>query len=380
MSVIFSDKIVFRDTISSGYIHIKDGLIERITDSLEINKESENLIDMSGKYILPGIINIHSEHIYRENIIKANGMFPIEKIFREVEKRCTSSGITTLYHSMPLIHGRHQDDFTTGPNLVRKIKELSKKRTLIDHRTHMEFQLGYLDSMDKLKELLESGILDYISYLGYCRSDEERYREVYYKDYIQRSMGLDDDTCMKMVERVRELRSESNLEELAYMLKYAHYKGMKVASAELNSIRKLEFLAKHGINIIEFPMDRETIDFARSTEKKVLADTMSLSKANGAMPEIDMYKAVKDGYIDMLSADIRAYDLLMYTFVLAKEIGLSKAAQLVTINPAEALDLHDRGEIKEGLRADIIAVELIEEVPVVSMTMSNGKISYRTEY
>src|SRR5690606_14676232 len=129
------------------------------------------------------------------------------------------------------------------------------------------------------------------------------------------------------------------------------------------------------INIIEFPLDMETIGFARSTGKKVLADTLSLSKVRNSLLEIDMFEAVRQGYIDILSTDIRAYDLLMYTFVLSKEMGLAKAVQLVASNPAEALELDDRGEIKQGMRADIIAVQMLEDVPVVTMTMSNGKIS-----
>jgi len=376
LKVLYSDRIVLNDNVTQGYIHIEDGVIK----SISADSKSTNIIDFKGKYILPGLINIQSEQLIRENRIKANNMFPFQKTFKEVEMRFASAGITTLFHSIPIVNGRSQDDFTTGPNIAKKISELSKGKNLIDHKVHIEFQLGFIESMDKVKELLEGGFLDYISYLGYCRTEEERYREVYYQEYIQRSMGLSEEICRRMVKRVRELRSESNLEELAYMLKYSHYKGVKVGSSELDTMRKLDYLQQDGVNILEYPFTMDAIDFANDTKKQILLDTLSLSKGKGGIVKLDPWQAVLDGKIDMLSSDMRPYDLLAYVFLLGKEMGLENSVKLVSKNPATALDLKDRGEIKEGLRADLIAVDVVDEVPVTVMTMSKGNISYSSNY
>lgn len=376
MKVLYSDKIVLNDNVTQGYIHIEDGVIK----SISADSKSTNIIDFKGKYILPGLINIQSEQLIRENRIKANNMFPFQKTFKEVEMRFASAGITTLFHSIPIVNGRSQDDFTTGPNIAKKISELSKGKNLIDHKVHIEFQLGFIESMDKVKELLEGGFLDYISYLGYCRTEEERYREVYYQEYIQRSMGLSEEICRKMVKRVRELRSESNLEELAYMLKYSHYKGVKVGSSELDTMRKLDYLQQDGVNILEYPFTMDAIDFAKGTKKQILLDTLSLSKGKGGIVKLDPWQAVLDGKIDMLSSDMRPYDLLAYVFLLGKEMGLENSVKLVSKNPATALELIDRGEIKEGMRADLIAVDVVDEVPVTVMTMSQGNVSYSSNY
>lgn len=376
MKVLYSDRIVLNDNVTQGYIHIEDGVIK----SISADSKSTNIIDFKGKYILPGLINIQSEQLIRENRIKANNMFPFQKTFKEVEMRFASAGITTLFHSIPIVNGRSQDDFTTGPNIAKKISELSKGKNLIDHKVHIEFQLGFIESMDKVKELLEGGFLDYISYLGYCRTEEERYREVYYQEYIQRSMGLSEEICRKMVKRVRELRSESNLEELAYMLKYSHYKGVKVGSSELDTMRKLDYLQQDGVNILEYPFTMDAIDFAKGTKKQILLDTLSLSKGKGGIVKLDPWQAVLDGKIDMLSSDMRPYDLLAYVFLLGKEMGLENSVKLVSKNPATALELIDRGEIKEGMRADLIAVDVVDEVPVTVMTMSQGNVSYSSNY
>ena len=376
MQIIYSDRILQNEALRSGYIHVADGKIQKITDDIN----NEEYIDMSGRYILPGLINIKSDQIAREAQIKINNKFPFAKIFREVEIRCASAGITTLFHSIPLLTGRYREDFTTGPKMVRDIKALAQNSNLIDHKLHMTFQLGFMESMDKIKEMLESNTLSYISYTGYCRSEEERYREVYYEDYIQRVMGLGEETCRKMVIRVRELRTESNLEELANMLKYAHYKGLKVGSAELSVINKLEFLEQHGVNIIENPSLDEASKFKGDDDRMIMMDILSLNKLLSKTYQNQIKEAIKSGHIDILTSDMRSHDMLIYIFELAKEIGLAEAVALVTTNPAKALDLNDRGQIKENLRADLIVVNILDEVPVVEMTISNGKIVYRTNY
>ena len=376
MLTIYSDKIVQDDALRSGYIHIAEGRIHKITDEIDHNE----YLDMSGRFILPGLINIKSEQIARESQIKINSKFPFAKIFREVEARYASAGITTLFHSIPLLSGRYREDFTKGPNMAREIKTLAQHANLIDHRLHMTFQLGFMESMDKVKEMLETNILSYISYTGYCRSEEERYREVYYEEYIQRVMGLGEETRRRMVERVRELRSESNLEELAYMLKYAHYKGLKVGSPELSVITKLEFLEHHGINIIENPTLDEASKFGDDNDKMIMMDILSLNKQLNKTYQNQIINAIKAGHIDILASDMRPHDMLIYVFELSKEIGLAEAIALVTKNPALVLELPDRGQIKEDLRADLIVVNILDEVPVVEMTISNGKVVYNANY
>ncbi len=374
MLVIYSDKIVKDDNTVSGYIHIADGKIREISDETHF----KDYIDMTGKYVLPGIINIKSEHIFRESQIKINNVFPFSKIFREVEIKYASAGVTTLFHYLPLVSGRYKEDFTKGPNMAKDIKELASDLSLIDHRIHMAFQLGFIQSMDKIKDVLEMNVLDYISYMGYCRSEEEQYRESYYEDYIQRVMKLSEDTCRRMVKRVRELRSESNLEELAYMLKYAHYKGVKVGTSELSVIKKLEFLDRKGINIIENPSLEEALDL--DAEKMVMMDILSLNKDLDKAYKEHIISAIISEHIDIFSSDMRAHDILAFVFHLSRYIGLEKAISLVTSNPAKALELTDRGRIQKGLRADLIAVDIINEVPVVEMTVSNGKVVYKANY
>jgi alpha-D-ribose 1-methylphosphonate 5-triphosphate diphosphatase len=70
----------------------------------------------------------------------------------------------------------------------------------------------------------------------------------------------------------------------------------------------------------------------------------------------------------VLSSDYVPSSLLMGAFALADLDavgGLPGAIRLVTLNPAEAAGLHDRGAIEAGKRADLIRVSLHEGQPIV---------------
>ena len=66
------------------------------------------------------------------------------------------------------------------------------------------------------------------------------------------------------------------------------------------------------------------------------------------------------GLLDILSSDYYPASLLDAAFRVAADennrFTLPQAIRLVTKNPATALNLHDRGEIAEGKRADLVLV------------------------
>jgi alpha-D-ribose 1-methylphosphonate 5-triphosphate diphosphatase len=62
------------------------------------------------------------------------------------------------------------------------------------------------------------------------------------------------------------------------------------------------------------------------------------------------------------------------------DLDLAAAVRLVTVNPAKAARLDDRGEIAIGKRADLIVVGLPAGLPQVTNVWSNGASVYRVRY
>ena len=66
------------------------------------------------------------------------------------------------------------------------------------------------------------------------------------------------------------------------------------------------------------------------------------------------------GLLDILSSDYAPVSLLHAAFLLHGMIGmpLPEAVAKVSLNPAQALGLDDRGEIAPGRRADLVRVQI----------------------
>ncbi|MNT92753.1 Alpha-D-ribose 1-methylphosphonate 5-triphosphate diphosphatase [compost metagenome] len=62
------------------------------------------------------------------------------------------------------------------------------------------------------------------------------------------------------------------------------------------------------------------------------------------------------------------------------DLDLPRAIALVTLNPAAACGLSDRGRIAVGLRADLVAVAQVGAQPLISHTWSAGRLVFSTHY
>jgi alpha-D-ribose 1-methylphosphonate 5-triphosphate diphosphatase len=73
------------------------------------------------------------------------------------------------------------------------------------------------------------------------------------------------------------------------------------------------------------------------------------------------------GVLDMLSSDYVPSSLLQAAWTLQREAGFSpsEALQVVSLNPAKACGLNDRGQIAVGLRADLLRVTEVDGFPIV---------------
>jgi alpha-D-ribose 1-methylphosphonate 5-triphosphate diphosphatase len=82
----------------------------------------------------------------------------------------------------------------------------------------------------------------------------------------------------------------------------------------------------------------------------------------------------REGLLDILSSDYMPASLLHAAFILPELAGvpLAEALRTVTLAPARAVGLEDRGELAPGKRADAVRVRLVNGVPVVRSVWREG--------
>jgi alpha-D-ribose 1-methylphosphonate 5-triphosphate diphosphatase len=76
-----------------------------------------------------------------------------------------------------------------------------------------------------------------------------------------------------------------------------------------------------------------------------------------------------------LSSDYVPTSLLNAAFSIPARVngyGLPEALSLVTLNPAKAMGLNDRGSIDIGKRADLVEVSISANLPIVRRVWRQG--------
>jgi alpha-D-ribose 1-methylphosphonate 5-triphosphate diphosphatase len=93
---------------------------------------------------------------------------------------------------------------------------------------------------------------------------------------------------------------------------------------------------------------------------------------SGNVAAVDL---ARRGLLDALSSDYVPASLLMAAFRLMADAGftLPQALATVSLNPARAAGLTDRGEIAPGLRADLVQVRLVGDQPIVRAVWREGR-------
>src|SRR5690606_33385828 len=84
----------------------------------------------------------------------------------------------------------------------------------------------------------------------------------------------------------------------------------------------------------------------------------------------------RQGVLDILSSDYYPSSLLQAARRLADETegyDLPRAVRAVSLTPARAAGLHDRGEIRVGLRADLVRAQAHDRQFVVNQVWRGGR-------
>ena len=161
------------------------------------------------------------------------------------------------------------------------------------------------------------------------------------------------------------------MEELSLRLKYVYGAKIPVATTDYRISRDIQTRYRMNIPIILDSFEKEALDYIQQNDKHATIDINNLWD----LEQITDYSAgITRRSYSVVTANKKVENLLESIFIMAEEIGLVEAVRMGTYNPAQALNLRQKGDIAEGKTADLIVVEEQDHIPVNVMTVSNGQI------
>jgi alpha-D-ribose 1-methylphosphonate 5-triphosphate diphosphatase len=299
----------------------------------------------------------------REIEPRPGSFFPIDMAIHELDKRLVAAGVTTAYAALSFWDVDRPESVRGEAMVQQVIRELGRLRPelLSDLRVHARFEVSTPKVAPLLAELLEAGQIQMLSLMDHTPG-QGQYRNIeQYISFMAKWRRVDPSHVEEEL-RERLARAGDLLERWAIardIAALASDMGLPIASHDDDTLEKVDLVASLGATISEFPVTLEAAQEARRRNMHVIMGGPNALRGSSHSGNISAREAIDAGVVDALAADYHPATLVQAAFGLAASGALSMpaAVALVSAGPADALGLHDRGRIAEGLSADLALVE-----------------------
>ncbi|WP_191565908.1 alpha-D-ribose 1-methylphosphonate 5-triphosphate diphosphatase [Metabacillus idriensis] len=381
---IYHAKIVTPEkVIENGTIEILGERIVSITEGYPELIDFDD-IDAEGKWVLPGLVDSHSDAIELELEPRPNSTFPIEISFYELEKKLVGEGITTIYHSLSLMEENAKKwirQNNTVLQVIHDIKRLSSGRQLIRHKTHLRYEITNTVAVENVKKMMKDGKIDQLSFMDHTPGQGQfRDLEVHKRLLMEHRHFSEEEA--KLVIEESKLMPKLDGEILAELSKLAAEYKIPLASHDDDTLEKIELVKSWNAVISEFPIELEVAVKAKEEGLYVVMGAPNALLGKSHSNNVSALEAVMHGAVDILCSDYYPSSLLHAAFKLYKEgMPIYQAFNMVSLNPAKALGIENRvGSIEEGKLADLILVSEEEMSPVLQTVIVNGQVVCQMNY
>ena len=346
-------------------ILVNGEIIEKVSENIDESKfennENVRIIDVEGKLIMPGVIDVHT-HMREPGVT-------YKEDFSTGSRACVKAGVTTFYDMPNTI-----PTTTTEENLLEK-KKLASEKSIVNFGIH--FGGSKNDNVEEIKKVLKNGEVNTVKIFMNVSTGE---------------MLIEDDEILAKVFENSKLvlvHAENEMIDKAIELNKNYGSGLYVChipSAE--EMKKVTNAKKNSdVNTKEHPVYAEVTphhlflntEIRESTERNKMLLRMKPELREKSDNEF-LWEAINRGEVDTIGTDhaphliseklekitfgmpgVETSLALMINAYNEGKISLEMIQKLMCENPAKIMKIEKRGKLQEGYFADVIVVDIKKE-------------------
>ena len=340
---------------------IEDGAVLIEGDTIAaINPDTVNgaqTINLSGKTLIPGMIDLHCDALEKEVEPRPNVHFPLDFACAQADKRNAAAGITTVYHALSFANeelGVRNNAFAAS---VARAVHAWNPHGLVDNRVHCRYEVTDPTAPEILLELMAADEMHLLSVMDHSPGQGQFKDIAAFRDYLARTYKKSEAELDSLLQN-KLAQAEGAVDRIKQLVSAAKQRNIHIASHDDDTPEKVETLHAMGVGISEFPINLESAHAAHSRGMHTIFGAPNILRGKSQSGSIRALDAVVAGVADCLCADYHPATLIVAVFRLPELAGISlaQALRLVSANPAQAAGLTDRGEIAVGKRADLVSV------------------------
>ncbi|GAB6987979.1 alpha-D-ribose 1-methylphosphonate 5-triphosphate diphosphatase [Paenibacillus pini] len=388
--VIENGVIVSPDMMHLGDVVVQNGKIIAVLPArtgmlIAANQAgvSCECMDATGLYVMPGMIEMHSDAIEREVQPRPGSIFPLEMAMYELEKKMAAVGITTMYHSVSSSDGTPVRNDEIVAQMIEYAARKRSEPSMIRHRIHLRYEVTNIKGLDMVQDMLDKDQIDLLSFMDHTPGQGQYASRETYKDYLMGSEHMTGEKADETLDVLSSFQDQIDWERVRDVIQYAQNKGVITASHDDDTEEKVDFVQSLGVGISEFPVSLEAACYAKAQGMFVSIGAPNIVRGGSHNKNMRAMDAVKAGAADIICSDYHLPALLPALFQISEEadIGIPAAIAMATLNPAKALGISDQyGSVEVGKIADLLLVELPNGYPLVRATLVGGTVVFQSRF
>ena len=332
----------------------------------------------AGLTAIPGIVDLHGDMLEREIEPRPGAAFPINMSLFELDKRLAAAGVTTAYAAISF--SEHRANHLRSEERAKEIVEAVgawRGSLLTDFRIHARFEITNPRAAPVLKDLIERGLVDLVS-LNDHTPGQGQYRDL--EQFIHYVSTWQGKSRAEVEASVRERMARSrdappSWATIAEVTALALEAGFCIASHDDDSPEKVALVHSIGASLSEFPVTLEAARAARDAGMHVIMGAPNALRGGSHSGNLSAIAALEAGALDILASDYYPAAMLQAALCLHRDhaLPLHNAINLISLNPARAVGLHDCGSLELGKLANLVLLDHGDHWRVAA-TLREGRV------
>ena len=338
----------------------------QITDAAQAR-----VVDLSGFRVLPGMVDVHGDGFERHLAPRRGAMRDLGQGLAATEAELAANGITTAV----LAQFWSWEGGMRGPDFARRFLDtLSAHRGLgTDLRAQLRVETHLLADYGAIMETVARHAIGYVvfnDHLPHAALAAGKRPPRLTGQALKSGRSPDDHLAL-----MRQLHDQSAqvppaLDGLSAQMQAL---GVIIGSHDDATAEARSLWRGRGAAVSEFPETRIAATAARAGGDMIVLGAPNVVRGGSHSGNVAAADLVVDGLCDALASDYHYPAPRQAALMLADQLGLPAAWDLVAAGPARLLGLTDRGSLVPGQRADLVVMDPSGHV---GATIAGGRITY----
>lgn len=325
--------------------------------------------DCEGDLLIPGLVELHTDNLERHLQPRPGVDWPPAPAILAHDAELAGLGITTVFDALrigTLVSHPPPGHVRYARALASEIGRLRAAGALrIRHHLHLRAEVCSETLTEELGEFSDRDRVGIVSLMDHTPGQRQFTDLAQMRRFHQQRHGGggDFEGHVAMLMAVRERFGSAHQ---AAAVVAARRLGAVLASHDDTSLADVAASAEAGARLAEFPTTRAAAEACRAAGIAVMMGAPNLLRGGSHSGNVAAAELAGAGLLDILSSDYVPAALMIGAVRLGLEAGnLAAGLATVTEAPARAAGLDDRGRLAPGLRADLVRLRLLGEMPLV---------------